>query len=371
MSGQAPGRTMRSEYMHWAKSCANARYNIGASGVADYPLSSLPAALGDLEITGHHYYGYPPLLEAIALHAGVRRENVFAALGTSQANHLAMAVLLQPGDEALLEEPVYEPIEATARYLGATIRRVPRRADRGFAVDPDEVGRLLGGRTRLVVLTNLHNPSSAPVDVDVLRAIGAACGRRGARVLVDEAYLDAAWGRGMRSAATLGPEFVATNSLTKAYGLSGLRCGWTLAEPAVVDAMWRLRDLFESIPPHIPERLSVLAFRHLDVIRERARSLVEENRVTARALLLSRDDIDCVDPGIGTVLFPRLLRGTVDRLAADLAARAETQITPGRFFGMPDRFRIGLGKEPEIFGEGMRRLCAALDAGSGPGTAAG
>lgn len=352
---------MKSEYMHWAKTHVGAKYNIGASGVANYPLSELPVTLSDLEITGESFYGYAPLQEAIARHTGVPVEMVFAALGTAQANHLAMAALLRPGDEILLEDPTYELILSTARYLGAKVNRFPRPAGTDFTVDPDEVRRLLTPRTRLVALTNLHNPTSALVDEETLKAIGLACERRGAFVLVDEVYLESAFDPGIPTAATLGKNFIVTNSLTKVYGLSGLRCGWVLARPDLVEAIFRLRDLFESIPPHVAERLSVAAFRHLGKIRERSRELIGENRRVLRSLLLSRDDVECFDPGFGTIVFPRLKSGGVDRLADMLLEDHETSITPGRFFGMPDRFRIGLGGETGMFLEGMKRLCLVLD----------
>ncbi len=348
--------------MHWAKTHIHARYNIGASGVANYPLRDLPVRLEELEITGESFYGYGPLQEAIARHTGVPSSRVVAALGTSQANHLAMAAVLRPGDEILLEEPGYELISSTAAYLGGILRRFPRRPERDFAVDPDDVCRRIGPKTRLVALTNLHNPTSAPVDDRVIATIAAECDRRAAWLLVDEAYLESAFDRENRSAAHVGRNVIVTNSLTKVYGLSGLRCGWVLASPELAASIWRLRDLFESIPPHVSERLSVVAFANLRRIRARARALVDENRATARSTLLARPDVECYDPGIGTVLFPKLAAGGVDRLCDDLLRDRQTLITPGRFFGMSDRFRIGLGGDPVMFREGVKRLCEALDA---------
>lgn len=348
--------------MHWAKTHIHARYNIGASGVQNYPLRDLPVRLEDLEITGDSFYGYGPLQEAIARHTGVDASRVVAALGTSQANHLAMAAVLRPGDEILLEEPSYELIASAAAYLGATVRRFPRLPEGDFAADPDDVCRRIGPKTRLVAMTNLHNPTSALSEDRVIASIAAECERRGAFLLVDEAYLESAFDRDNRSAALLAGNVIATNSLTKVYGLSGLRCGWVLASPELAAAIWRLRDLFESIPPHVSERLSVIAFSNLGRIRARARALIDENRATARSALLARVDVECYDPGIGTVLFPRLAAGGVDRLCDDLLRDRQTLITPGRFFGMDDRFRIGLGGDPEMFREGMKRLCAALDA---------
>ncbi len=356
-----PERVTQSEYMQWAKTHVHAPYNVGASGVANYPLSSLPVTIDDLEITGDSFYGYAPLQEAISRHTGLSVERIFSALGTSQANHLAMAVLLRPGDQVLVEQPAYELVVSTALYLGAVIVRFPRRSLDDFRVLPDEVTRRVTKRTKLVVLTNLHNPTSASIDAETLREIGRACRGVGARVLVDEVYLESAFGMDFPSAAHLGDEFVVTNSLTKVYGLSGLRCGWVLAEPELVRSMWRLKDLFESIPPHVSERLSVIAFRHLDAIRERARSLISENRRVLRETLLRRPEIACFDPGYGTVVFPKLLTGDVERLGAHLTRNYGTLITPGRFFDLPEHFRIGLGGETAMFREGMKRLCTGLD----------
>ena len=106
------------------------------------------------------------------------------------ANHLAMAAVLSPGDEVLLEEPTYGLLLDVAQYLGASVRRVPRRFENGFALDPAEVMRALTPRTRLIVLTNFHNPSGALIPVETLRAIGESALRVGARVLVDEVYLE-------------------------------------------------------------------------------------------------------------------------------------------------------------------------------------
>src|SRR5205085_8584350 len=104
-----------------------------------------------------------------------------------------------------------------------------------------------------IVVTNLHNPTSTLTGEDTIREIGEIARRAGARVLVDEVYLDAAFEKAPRSAAHLGDHFIVTSSLTKVYGLSGLRCGWIIGDPKLATAMWRLNDLFGVIPAHMAE----------------------------------------------------------------------------------------------------------------------
>jgi DNA-binding transcriptional MocR family regulator len=128
-----------SDYMNWAKTRSRARFNLATSGLDNLTLSELDVSLNDLELTGTDGYGYPPLLQAIAKRLGVETDSIVTATGTSLANHLAMAAIINEGDEILVEQPTYEPLLALARYLGPTSRRFPRRFADGFAFLPGEV----------------------------------------------------------------------------------------------------------------------------------------------------------------------------------------------------------------------------------------
>lgn len=350
-----------SVYMQWAKTGSHARFNLANSGVMNYTLAELGAGGGDLELSGPSAYGYAPLQEALAAKCGAPPECVVAAMGTSLANHLAMAAVVEPGDEVLIERPAYELLVTLARYLGAEVKRFERRADEGFALDPREVERRLTARTRLVVVTNLHNPSSAHAPDEALRRVGASARRAGARVLVDEVYLDALFERAPPSAFHLGEEFVTTNSLTKVYGLSGLRCGWALAPPDVARRMWLLNDLFGVIPAHASERLSVFALDNLGRIAQKSRALLGTNRRLLESFLASREELEWTPREFGTVYFPRLRRGSADELCALLREKYETSVVPGRFFEMPEHFRVGVGGDTETLRAGLERLGWALD----------
>ncbi len=354
-------REIRSAYMEWAKTRSHARFNLAASGVAPYSLARLPLCLEDLEISGPTGYGYAPLQERLARKCGVAEECVVAATGTSMANHLALAALLEPGDEVLIEHPTYELLLSVAEYLGARILRFPRHFEDGFRADPREIERTITPRTRLVVLTNLHNPSGARTDDATLRLIGEIAHSYGAQVLVDEVYLEAVFDSPARSAFHLGDNFIATSSLTKAYGLNGLRCGWVLARPGLAERMWRLNDLFGVIPAHAAERLSVIALDHLEEIAAHARALLETNRGLLNRFLDSRKDLLAVRTEAGTIVFPQLPGGHVDGFCQLLRERYETSVAPGRFFEMPQHFRLGIGGETQVVAEGLERLSAALD----------
>lgn len=347
--------------MEFAKLRSGARYNLAASGIASYPLSELPLDIRDLEINGETIYGYAPLQDRLARKNHVAPQCVVAAAGTSMANHLAMAAVIEAGDEVLMEHPTYELLVSLARYLGATIRFFERKVETRFRVDPDEVSRNITSRTRLVVITNLHNPSGAFTDNETLRAVGKVASRADARVLIDEVYLETLFERRPEPAFHLGNEFIVTSSLTKAYGLSGLRCGWVLAEPALAERMWRLNDLFAATPVHIGELLSVIALDHLDKVAVRAKKLLDVNRVQLNSFLDQHEPwLDCVRVEHGTVAFPRLRSGNADDFCDRLKADYETSVAPGRFFDMPEYFRIGIGGEAEMTAQGLQRIRQAL-----------
>ncbi|HEV2117602.1 MAG TPA: aminotransferase class I/II-fold pyridoxal phosphate-dependent enzyme [Terriglobales bacterium] len=356
-----PRGTIHSPYMEWAKLCSAATYNLATSGVASYPLAELGVSIEDLEINGPSEYGYPPLQERLARKNQVAPECVVAAAGTSMANHLAMAACFEPGEEVLVEQPTYELLLSTARYLGAKIRRFRRSFEDDFRIDPQEIAKRITPRTRLIMITNLHNPSGALTDEPTLAAVGEIAQGCGARVLVDEVYLEAAFEAPRRSAFHLGPQFVTTNSLTKAYGLSGLRCGWVLAEPELAKRMWRINDVYGATAVHPGERMSVMALDRLETISGRAKNILGTNRQAMNALLDARRELRCFRPAFGTVMFPKLRRGNVDEFCQLLREKYETSVVPGQFFEMPQYLRIGMGGDIEMTAEGLRRLGCALE----------
>jgi len=355
----------QSDYMEFSKQNPGARFDLGGSGVkscsmADLCVESPGFRLEDLDLTGPLVYGHAPLLEAIAALKGVKPESVVHTEGTSMANHLAMSALFAPGDEVLIEEPTYEPMLMTALYLGAKVQRFQRRWEDNFAVEAEEVARHLTSQTRLIVIQNLHNPSSALVSEETLRAIGALAREVGARVLVDEVYLETLHHPPLSTAFLLGDEFVVTSSLTKAYGLGGLRCGWVLAEPKLAERMWRLNDLFASYPAHVTELLSVIAIEQIDKLRDRADAIVEANRSALAAALDGHPAIDLTIPAVGTTVFPRLRQGDVAGFSKFLREEYETSVVPGRYFERPQHFRVGMVGDVETTREGLTRLARAL-----------
>ena len=351
----------RSDYMAWAKARPKAPIDLAVSNLLACSLDDLPGARDAVDVAGESPEGYPPLREAIASRHGVPAERVALAGGCSGANFLACAALLAPGDEVLVETPFYDPLPAAARMLGATVSTFFRRFEDGFDVDPEAVAAKVTDRTRLLLLSNPHNPTGVLASAGSLEALARLAERRGFHVLIDEVYRDTVLDGRPSPAALLSPVFVSTSSLTKAYGLGSLRCGWAIASPEVAAAMRRARDVVDVWAPMPADRISTLAFADLDRLAARARGIIQANFGPATAFLAKRPELECVAPS-AIIAFPRLRdapdsRPFVDRLLQETGVA----VTPGSFFGAPRHFRMAFGGAPAELAAGLAAVERFLD----------
>jgi aspartate/methionine/tyrosine aminotransferase len=348
-------------YIQWAKTRPDARYDLAISNILTCSLNELPGAHEAVELVGRNDQGYEPLMDAIAGRYQVKRAQVTTATGTSGANFLVFAALLEPGDEVLMERPGYDALTGAAQTLGARVVRFDRVFDDGYMLDPDRVESALTPRTRLIVITSPHNPTGALADGAALRAVGRMAEQIGAHVLVDEVYLDIV-DASRPAAATMDDTFITTNSLTKSYGLAGLRCGWVLSSVKIAERLRHVRDIVDGGGSIVTERLGVLAFKHLDRLIERTHGLLSVNGALVRNALSNQQALEWVDPAAGTVVFPRIA-GVADasHFIDRLLAERHTAVVPGRLFESPSHFRLGYGGTTESVKHGLEALTAALD----------
>lgn len=348
-------------YMEWAKRHPRPRFDLCGSNLAPCTIDDLPGARRLVEPNGDNDHGYVPLIESIAGYYETTTARVALASGASGANFLVMASLLSPGDEVLIETPAYDPLLGAARLIGATVTRFERSFQDGFAVDPTRIEAAITPETRLVVLTHPHNPSGVALDDDMLDAIVAVAERHGTHVLIDEVYLDTLTPRRV-PAANRSDLIISTSSLTKSYGLAGLRAGWVLGAPEVVTAVARARGTIEAIGAFPGELMAQVAFGNIVALRARAQSILAPGLERLVRFVESRPELEWVRPAGGTVGFPRL-RGDEDAqpFIEALLAKFDTAVVPGRFFGCPAHFRVAFSGDPEVLTGGLQQLGRALD----------
>jgi aspartate/methionine/tyrosine aminotransferase len=352
-------------YLEWARRFyGKVRFDLATSGMPTVRLAEPNATnLASLDVPD----GWSRLRDAIAAHNEVPPDEAIAALGTTQALWLAYASITNPGDEILVEDPAYEPLLRIAEGVGARVARFERPAGERFVLDPDRVAHAMTGRTRLVVVSNLHNPGGSRADDDVLRAAARVAEANGAFLLVDEVYapFDALVGedgvfRG--SARRLAPNVVAVSSLTKCYGLGLQRIGWLLGPPDVVA---RAEDAITAscgMLPLVHAHLALHAFSRIAPLAERARAWMAGKRERV-ARWVASNGLTWSAPteglfGLVTVPGAGDLTATIERAARE----REVLVAAGSFFGVPDGFRLAWSASNEALDEGLERLIEALRA---------
>ncbi|MEZ5289563.1 MAG: pyridoxal phosphate-dependent aminotransferase [Vicinamibacterales bacterium] len=355
-------------YLLWAKRRAPAAIDLAGSNLVPCEWTDVPGAREAVALTARNDDGYAPLVDRIAAHYGRSADAVATAGGCSGANFLAVAALVGAGDHVLVERPIYDPLVGICRLLGAEIGRFQRTFDEGFRVVPERVREALTPRTRLVVITAPHNPSGVDVDEDTLAAVAREADRVGAVVLVDEVYLDlanAVAGRPRLAAASLDGPFVSTSSLTKSYGLAGLRAGWAVASPAVAERIRRTRDVVDNAGSAPADALAAHAWTLQPALLARGKAVLDENLAACRRLLAACPALEVAAPPRASVIFPRLAgQADAGRFVARLLADHGVAVGPGAFFDGPAHFRVSLASTPARVAEGLDRLAAALAPGA-------
>jgi hypothetical protein len=354
------------EYISWAKAQPPAAINLARSGIDHCPPSLLRLTSADLVTTLPVKYGYAPLRDAIARRYRVAGDQVFTLSGgTSFANWIACAATLDGaprGAEVIVERPTYEPLLKIPEALGCRIRRLDRRFGDEYAIDLDRFRSLVTPRTRLAIVTNLHNPSGARIDAETLSRMAAIMARVHGVLMVDEVYLECLFRGRPESCVHAGPNVVTTNSLTKAYGLDGLRAGWILGPAPLVRRAGTINDIMTNNGVAPAERMALAAFRRHRDIDRRAHALLDRNLDLLKRFFSRERRLQAVVPEGGNVVFPRLPPGLdSDAFSACLLRYHSTLVVPGRFFEAPRHIRISFGTRASLVARGLANVSKALD----------
>jgi aspartate/methionine/tyrosine aminotransferase len=306
--------------------------------------------------------GNPFVISALSRRYGVEAEQIIPTTGACSAMALALRTLTAPGDHVLVEQPGFDQMSVLARDAGVVVNTLPRSGD-GYRIDPDVLRAKLTPRTRLVMITNLHNPSGMLLTPPELRRLAAVADEHGAVLLVDEVYADFA---GAAPAAKLADNIISVNSLTKIYGLFALKCGWLIApaklaraiRAAAPDGDYGMSKLAHAVAAHVLEQRETFD-SHWRRIVASARPVMERH---AQAMIDARL-IEGEFPEFGCMYFPKVVGVSDTRaLARTLWNRYGLLVAPGEYFGQPGHIRIGFGRDGAELGLGLERLQLALEA---------
>jgi aspartate/methionine/tyrosine aminotransferase len=313
----------------------------------------LHAFPGDARVGSRH------LLETLSRREMVPEENIFLSLGTSLANFVIWGALLKRGDEVLVEFPSYEPMFKVPAFLGARIRFC-KRDPLDFSLSVAAIAENVTDKTRMIILTDSHNPSGSQISAEVLLYLRTLNQERNIAIFIDEVY--SRFYR-ERSLFVDFPEFIVTSSLSKFYGLGSLRAGWAFAPATVVEKALHFSDYLTPEIPFATLYLTHLLLGHpiLAELEQRIRQRIKENREIIGAYLNQTDFLSCYIPKNGVLFFPEV-KGVADiqKFYERLYKKYRMVVTEGRFFQMPRHFRMAGIWAPEVMEKGLRRLESAL-----------
>ena len=350
------------EYLEFAgRYFGRSEYDLATSGITPIMPDGLGANPAPADFGARERF-----VAALARRYAVPAAEVVPCLGTSGALYTACAGLLAPGDGVLVESPVYEPLWRIPQGLGAEVRHFERVRTDDYAIDTGRVLSALQPGTRLVIVTNPHNPSNALSDARSLGELASALAERGVRLLVDEAYLElfapATTARG------IGPNVLTCSSATKCWGVPWARAGWLLAPQALSESFGYVERHVVGLAPPLCWALGERAVLVADELLTRAHELQQDKRPMVDAFMARMADLFswCPPPPAGVFGWVEARDGRSLSAELDRARREHgVLVAPGAFFGSDAAFRLSWVAAASRVEPALSRLEDALRVDSG------
>ena len=345
--------------------------NLSESSFSDMRLADygIDGDVSGLVLQYGDHLGLPRLREQIAAGASpLSPDDVIVTAGAAPALFAIATALLSAGDHVLIERPNYATNLETPRTLGADIEGLELSFEDAWDLDLERLEAMLRPETRLVSVTYPHNPTGAMIDRDALERLVEIVERHGeARLLVDETYRDLAYGEPLPVAASLSARALSVSSMSKTYGLPGLRIGWMACrDPELVETLLAAKEQILICGSALDEEMAARVLEARSRILPDIRARVAEHLAIVSEWFGAQETFEWVEPRAGVVCMPRFradVEVDVDRFYADLLAEHGTYVGPGHWFEQPRRsFRVGFAwPETDELRRGLAGLLAAAE----------
>jgi len=346
----------------------NIKYNLSESSITDLRLGDLGGLPNDLVLMYGDHYGKPELRALIASESpNLSSGDVLLTPGAAAALFMLHTAMLEAGDHIVVAYPNYATNLETPRMLGAQVDMLPLRFENQFQPDFEELKRLMTPRTKLISLTTPHNPTGSRLSLGQLRDVIALSERTGCHVLLDETYRDMVFGDELPLGASLHPHVISISSMSKSYGLPGIRVGWVICrDAALMESLLAAKEQILISGSMIDEELCHRALLQRATRLPKIRARLTEQLAVVRSWIATEPRMEWVEPRGGCVCFPRIKTGVninMNVFYDALLSEFGTYVGAGHWFEMDKRYmRIGYGwPTREALVAGLLGISQALD----------
>lgn len=292
-------------------------------------------------------------------------DDVLVTTGAIEANFLLFSALVQPGDHVVAVSPAYQQLHSVPRALGANVELWSVVQDNGFAYDLDVLESMVTGKTKLIVINTPHNPTGATLDDAQLDRVVEIAERAGAWVLSDEAYRWIEIPGGDTLPGPLHDRYeraISVGTVSKPFGVPGLRIGWFAANSEIAQKAWGIRDYISLSPARLSDRIAQTVIAEREPLLKRNAGIISENLATASAWFEEHADLVSWTPPRGGLLAMMRYHLPIpsSELADRLAAEKRVMLAPGSAFGIEHHLRIGIGQRQDLFRKGLEATADLL-----------
>lgn len=289
---------------------------------------------------------------------------VLTSPGTQPGNFLIMKTLLENGDEVIVEEPCYLPLQNIPKLLGCDVKILDRKYQDGFGIDAESIKKMTTEETKLLAITNPHNPSGLFLDPSDLREVQMFLEERNIPILVDEIYRD--FIENSESLVSMGKNMIVTSSLSKVYGMGGSRVGWiSSTNEDLIKDIKNLKLQMNLLNSNFSNKVGLFALNERERLLEKAQKLAKKNLSMVEGWIEGNSSVEWVKPSPGIISFPKL---NIDFNSKEFAEDAKDNgvlVAPGQFFSSKDRFnnhiRLTFGTDTKNLAMALQRLSMVID----------
>jgi aspartate/methionine/tyrosine aminotransferase len=341
--------------------------SVKCANVSDLLASEDPRPLLELPLYYPEVNGTGVLRERIAaLYGNASAANVLVTVGAAQANWMVCNTLLEAGDEVIVVSPGYRQVWGLAKNAGCRVQETHLRQENNWRLDVDELESLAGPKTKLISIVNPNNPTGSILSPEEMARIVSICRQTGAWLHADEVY------RGTELAGNETPSFwgmyervICVNSLSKAYGLAGLRIGWAVSSAETIEELWRRHEYAVIAASGPSMKLAEIALQPAKrkMLLDRQRRLSREGHAVLENWVQAQDGRFSVSPAVATSIA--FVGYNFDMPSAELAGhirrKASVLVAPGAYLGTENHLRITVGYEPEKVRKALDRIGAIAE----------